>query len=127
MSQLTRIYYNKLVRDLTKDKIEKKGRQCEVRTITDVQEYQQELLKKVREEAYALSMTRSRDEFLEGYADLMMVIETLMVQLEASADELRQVREDNLRRKGAFKKRQYLHWSDDVDYNSEESPQGIPL
>lgn len=127
MSNLTRIYYNKLVRDRTKEKIEKKGKHCDVRTLTDVQEYQQELLKKVREEAYALSMARSREDFLEGYADLMIVIETMMVQLEANAEELREIRDNNLKSKGAFKKRHFLHWSDDVDYNSEESPQGIPL
>ena len=127
MSELTRIYYNKLVRDNTRDKIEAKGRNCEIRTISDVQEYQQELLKKIREEAYALSMAGTRDDFLKGYADLMIVIETLMVQLEANAEELKAVREENLKSKGALKKRHFLHWSDDVEYNSEESPQGIPL
>lgn len=127
MSDLTRIYYNKLVRDNTKDKIEKKGKHCDIRILSDVQEYQQELLKKVREEAYALSMARSRDDFLEGYADLMIVIETMMVQLDATAEELREVRDKNIKSKGTFKKRHFLHWSDDVDYNSEESPQGIPL
>lgn len=42
-----RVYYNKLVRDGIKEKIEKKGEACEVRMIVEVQEFQQELLKKV--------------------------------------------------------------------------------
>ena len=127
MSELTRIYYNKLVRDNTKDKIEAKGHHCEMRVISDVQEFQQELLKKIREEAYSLSMSRSRDDFLKNYADLMIVIESMMVQLDATTEELKEVREKNLQKKGAFKKRHFLTWSDDVGYNSEESPQGIPL
>ena len=41
-----KIFYNKLVRDKIQDKIESKGEQCEVREITDDNEFQQELLKR---------------------------------------------------------------------------------
>jgi predicted house-cleaning noncanonical NTP pyrophosphatase (MazG superfamily) len=127
MAEITRIYYNKLVRDNIPDKIKAKGEHCEVRPATDVQEFQQELMKKIKEEAASLSMARSREEFLGEYADLMMVLETLVQQLEFTTEELHAARQDNLLKKGAYKHRHFLVWSEDVGYSSNESPQGIPL
>jgi predicted house-cleaning noncanonical NTP pyrophosphatase (MazG superfamily) len=127
MSEINRVYYNKLVRDNIPAKIEAKRQKCEIRKITDVQELQQELFKKIREEAASLSMSRTREEFLEEYSDLMAVLETLVRQLEIPKEELIQARRDNLLKKGGYKHGYYLHWSDDVDYRSNESVQGIPL
>ena len=50
MSEINRIYYNKLIRDNIPAKIEAKRQQCEVRKITDVQELQQELFKKIQDD-----------------------------------------------------------------------------
>jgi predicted house-cleaning noncanonical NTP pyrophosphatase (MazG superfamily) len=127
MAEITRIYYNKLVRDNVPAKIEAKREQCAIRKITDSQEFQQELLKKVREEAASLSMVRTREEFLEEYCDLQMVLSTLIEQLEIPVEEIRQAREDNLLKKGAYKHGYFLEWSEDVGYRSNESTQGIPL
>ena len=127
MSEISRVYYNKLVRDNIPAKIEAKKVACETRKISDVQELQQELLKKVNEEASSLSMVRSKEEFLEEYSDLMVVLETLITQLEISKDEILAARKDNLLKKGAYKHGYYLQWSADVGYKSNESPQGIPL
>jgi predicted house-cleaning noncanonical NTP pyrophosphatase (MazG superfamily) len=127
MSEINRVYYNKLVRDNIPAKIEAKRQKCEIRKITDVQELQQELFKKIKEEAASLSMSRTREEFLEEYSDLMAVLETLVRQLEIPKEELIQARRDNLLKKGGYKHGYYLHWSDDVNYRSNESVQGIPL
>lgn len=127
MSEITRVYYNKLIRDNIPAKIESKKEACEVRKITDVQELQQELFKKIQEEAGSLSMVRGKEEFLEEYSDLMVVLETLIKQLDISKDELIAARRDNLLKKGAYKHGYYLHWSADVGYRSNESVQGIPL
>jgi predicted house-cleaning noncanonical NTP pyrophosphatase (MazG superfamily) len=127
MSEVTRIYYNKLVRDNIPDMIKAKHENCEVRHITDVQELQQELFKKIREEAQSLSMTRNKNDFLSEYADLMVVLDTILEQLEVSKDEVVEARRQNLLKKGAYKKQNFLVWSDDVKYQSNESPQGIPL
>jgi len=127
MSITTRVYYNKLVRDNIPDIIKGKREHCEVRHITDVQEFQQELFKKIREEAASLSMARTKQEFLEEYADLMAVLEEIVVQLNISTDELRQVRSENLLRKGRYKHQHFLVWSEDMGYQSNETPQGIPL
>jgi predicted house-cleaning noncanonical NTP pyrophosphatase (MazG superfamily) len=127
MAEITRIYYNKLVRDNIPDKIKAKGEHCEVRPATDVQEFQQELMKKIKEEAASLAMARSHEEFLGEYCDLMTVLETLIGQLEISHEELTAAREDNHLKKGGYKHRHFLVWSEDVGYSSNESPQGIPL
>ena len=125
MNDTDRIYYNKLVRDGIKDKIESKGEACEVRELTDDSEYQQELLKKIAEEASALAMVRSRNEFLDEYADLMVVLDALTAQLEISEADIQVAIKENVERKGLYKKRHYLHWSADSDYVSNETPQGI--
>ena len=120
-----KVFYNKLVRDAIKDKIEGKGELCEVRVITDDAEYQQELLKKITEEAAALVMVRSREEFLDEYADLMVVLDALTAQLEVSEADIQVAIKENVERKGLYKNRHYLHWSADSDYQSNETPQGI--
>lgn len=127
MSEITRVYYNKLVRDNIPDMIRAKREACEVRQITDVQEFQQELFKKIKEEATSLAMVRSKEEFLGEYADLMMVLETIMHQLDITPEEVHAAREQNLLKKGGYKHQHYLLWSEDVGYQSNESPQGIPL
>jgi predicted house-cleaning noncanonical NTP pyrophosphatase (MazG superfamily) len=127
MSEINRVYYNKLVRDNIPAKIESKHQKCDIRKITDVQELQQELFKKIQEEAASLSMSRTKESFLEEYCDLMVVLDTLIKQLEISKEELIAARKDNLIHKGSYKHGYYLHWSDDVDYRSNESVQGIPL
>lgn len=127
MSEINRIYYNKLVRDNVPAKIEAKRQSCEIRKITDVQELQQELFKKIKEEAASLAMCRTKESFLEEYSDLMVVLETLIKQLEISKEELIDFRRENLVKKGAYKQGHFLVWSDDVNYRSSESVQGIPL
>jgi predicted house-cleaning noncanonical NTP pyrophosphatase (MazG superfamily) len=127
MSITTRVYYNKLVRDNIPDIIKGKREECEVRPITDVQEFQQELFKKIKEEAASLSMARSKEEFLEEYADLMAVLEEIVLQLDITPEDLRTVRSENILRKGRYKHQHFLIWSEDVGYQSNESPQGIPL
>jgi predicted house-cleaning noncanonical NTP pyrophosphatase (MazG superfamily) len=122
---MTRVYYNKLVRDNIKAKIESRGESCEVRVVTDTDEYQQELLKKVREEAEGLAKAVSRAEFLSEYADLMVVLDALTAHLELTEADIRVAMTENVEKKGLYKLRHFLHWSDAGDYQSNETPQGI--
>lgn len=102
------------------------GAAFEVRTIVDVAEFQQELLKKVQEEASALSRVRSRTEFLDEYADLMVVLDALCALEEFSEADIQEAMAQNLKRKGVFSERLFLQWSaDDATYTSNETPQGI--
>lgn len=127
MSEITRVYYNKLVRDNIPDIIRAKRESCEVRQICDVQEFQQELFKKIKEEANSLAMVRTKNEFIGEYTDLMIVLDTIIKQLEISPAEIAEARAENLLKKGEYKHQHFLIWSEDVGYQSNESPQGIPL
>lgn len=127
MTKVNRIYHNKLVRDNIPSIIKGRRKECEVIQITDTLEFQQELFKKIKEEADALTMTKNKEDFLDKYADLMMVLNTIMRQLEITTEEMKEVKQENNLRKGAFKHQQFLRWSDDVDYETTGSPHGIPL
>lgn len=122
---MSRVYYNKLIRDKIPEKIESKGEKYEVRTISDDQEYEQELLKKVTEEASALSCVRSREEFIDEYADLIIVLKALTSLKKFSSSEIEEAINKNIDKKGGFNKRHFLHWSADTDYKSNETPQGL--
>ena len=122
---MKRVYYNKLVRDGIKDKIELKGEECSVRVIVDEAEFEQELLKKVVEEASALAHVRSRQEFLSEYCDLMVVLDALTHKLEISEADIKVAMTENVTNKGLFKYHHFLEWSDDAGYKSNETPQGL--
>jgi predicted house-cleaning noncanonical NTP pyrophosphatase (MazG superfamily) len=122
---MSKVYYNKLVRDGIKDKIEGNGETCEVRVLTENEEFEQELLKKVREEAEGLSKAKSREEFLAEYADLMAVLDALTQLLEISEADIRVAITENVAKKGLYKERHFLHWSAVGKYESNETPQGL--
>lgn len=120
-----KVFYNKLVRDGIVAKIESAGEACSVREVTDMQEFQQELCKKVLEEASGLAKARSRAEFLSEYADLMVVLDALTATMEFSEADVQVALQENVAQKGLFKKRHFLHWSEAGTYESNETPQGI--
>ncbi len=122
---MSKVYYNKLVRDGIKAKIERNGETCEVRVLTDDAEFEQELLKKVREEAEGLAKAKNRQEFLEEYADLMAVLDALTAHLEISEADIRVAITENVTKKGLYKNRHFLHWSSAGEYQSNETPQGL--
>jgi len=122
---MSRVYYNKLVRDKIQAKIENKGETCEVRAIADSDEFTQELLKKVKEEAQALASSRTREEFLSEYADLMTVLDALTAELEITEADIKVALIENIDKKGLYKLRHFLHWSADAGYKSNETPQGV--
>lgn len=122
---MKKVFYNKLVRDGIQNKIVSKGEACEVRVIEDDAEFEQELLKKVSEEASALAFTTTREEFLNEYADLMVVLDALTHHFEFSEADIQTAMTENVEKKGFFKNRHFLHWSEARDYKSNETPQGI--
>jgi predicted house-cleaning noncanonical NTP pyrophosphatase (MazG superfamily) len=123
---MRKIYYNKLIRDKIPEIIESNGSKYEVREIEDVEEYQQQLLKKVREEAAGVSRSRDREHFFEELADLIVVIDALKAAYNVDEAELREAIESNRVRKGGFDKKLFLHYATDEDgYKSDETPQGI--
>lgn len=122
---MNRVFYNKLVRDRIPDIIREKKESCKTRTLKSDAEFQQELLKKVAEEAGELSRTRTRRSFLSEYADLSVVLDALTMQMEITPAELQVALKENIARKGGYTRRLYLCWSEDAEYTSNETPQGV--
>ena len=120
-----KVFYNKLIRDGVPSKITRNGGEYEIRKIQDTSEFQQELLKKVSEEAKGLAHSRTRDEFLQEYADLMVVLDSLTKEMELSEADIKTAIEENMEKKGGFNDRVFLHWSTDDTHKSNETPQGI--
>lgn len=110
----SRVIYNKLIRDLIPNKIEKNGGSCEVRRIDNDVEFKEELLKKVKEEAEELTSASTREDFLSEYADLMVALDTLTKLMEFSEADIRTALTENIDRKGGFNERLFLHWSSDT-------------
>lgn len=121
---MKKVYYNKLIRDKIADKIISQKESCETRELGD-EEFEQELLKKINEEASSLSRVRSRDEFLDELADLDIVIDEIKRIQNISPEEITLVKQKNIEKKGGFDKKLFLHWSEDKEYKSNETPQGI--
>ena len=90
--------YNKLVRDLIPDIIEKDGKQCEVE-ITDQSNIQMLLEEKMIEEFNEYL----EDKNLEELADMLEVIFGLAHHLGYSEEELIEKRNSKLAERGGFK------------------------
>lgn len=121
---MKKVYYNKLVRDGIPKKIELVGESYSVREIVEDDEYEQELLKKVTEEASALAHVTTRVDFLQEYSDLMVVLDALTAHYEFSEADIKLALEANVGKKGLFKSRYFLEWSQAGTYKSNESAQG---
>ena len=116
---MNRVYYNKLIRDNIPDKIAGKGSECETRELSQ-EEFEQELLKKVGEEAGALPKAGSREELVAELADVVDVIEELKKAKHISDTELAAAQAENQKKKGGFAKRLFLIWSSDDGYKTNE-------
>jgi len=119
-----RIYYNKLVWDNVPDLIREKGKECEIRTL-DNDEFEVEILKKVEEEASALPETASRQELIDELADVVTCVEYIKSIKNITELELADALERHSRRKGRFENKNYLVWSSDSTYETNEKAKTV--
>jgi predicted house-cleaning noncanonical NTP pyrophosphatase (MazG superfamily) len=119
-----RIYYNKLVWDKVPDIIHEKGKQCEVRELSD-EEFEIELLRKVEEEASALPETASRQELIDELADVVTVIEYIKELKGITELELADALERHAHKRGRFEKKLFLVWSSDSTYVTNEKAKTV--
>lgn len=109
---MARVEFNKLIRDRLKEKIEGKGDACEVEVLVDDERFKAALLAKLVEEAEELRKTKSRQEFLSEYADLMAVLEELISLYALSEADIKLSMVENMEKKGGYKARHFLRWSE---------------
>jgi predicted house-cleaning noncanonical NTP pyrophosphatase (MazG superfamily) len=98
-------HHNKLVRDLIPSIIEKDGRTCQTRILSD-EDYMRELLRKLREEVEEFTDLPA----IEELADILEVVRALAETLGTDVSKLEAVREKKALDRGAFKERIYLEW-----------------
>lgn len=101
------IQYNKLVRDLIPDIIQKEGKRYQTRILAD-EEYKDALIKKLQEEVTEFT----EESNLEELADILEVVGALAEALGADKAAAEDVREQKALERGGFKKRIFLEWVD---------------
>lgn len=116
---MKRVYYRKLIRDKVPDAMRRKGVAFEARNMP-VAEFKKELLKKVGEEASALPALKKAKDIMAELADVLDVAAEIQKVFKISSAALRAAQKENAVRKGGFKKRVYLEWSEDNGYKTNE-------
>jgi predicted house-cleaning noncanonical NTP pyrophosphatase (MazG superfamily) len=117
--KIKKIYYNKLVRDKIPEVIKKAGGVSEFKKISS-KRFGIELLKKVGEEATGLLSAKSKKELMSEIADVVAVVDEIKKFKKITDGELKAAMKANMERKGGFKKKLYLVWSQDTGYRTNE-------
>ena len=95
--------YNKLVRDLIPDIIEKSGNECRTRILSD-EEYLKMLDAKLDEELSEYH----QDQNIEELADLLELIQAATIARGYTLEELESVRAEKAKKRGGFDKKIFL-------------------
>lgn len=112
---MKKVYYNKLIRDKIPEVIRANGSDCEVKILSD-DDFVNELLKKVEEEARELSECQNRKEIIEELSDVIDVIEEVKKVKNISEEEINEAKIKSMERKGGFDKKLFLVWSSNDGY-----------
>ena len=99
--------YNKLVRDLIPQVIEKSGSKFSTR-ILDKSEHLTEIKNKLYEEVKEFEATDNRKDALEELADILELIHAALPIHEATYEELEQIRLAKKKKRGGFNEGIYL-------------------
>ncbi|MFS2171489.1 nucleoside triphosphate pyrophosphohydrolase [Priestia megaterium] len=99
--------YNKLVRDKIPAIIEQSGKTFKSRVLQR-EEYQNELIKKAKEELREYIEAPTHQDAIEELADLLEVMQALAAVHGATPEQLEKVREEKARERGKFDDRVYL-------------------
>ncbi|MDD5341894.1 MAG: nucleoside triphosphate pyrophosphohydrolase [Patescibacteria group bacterium] len=119
MPKIKKIYYNKLIRDKIPQVMEKSGARYNVHVISQKQ-FKEELLKKVGEEASGLLTSKNKIGVIQEIGDVITVIEEIKRIFKITDREIKQTMVRAFKRKGGFRKRLYLVWSEDTGYRTNE-------
>jgi len=101
-----KIIYNKLIRDRIAEIIEKAGKKAKTRVL-DKKEYENELKKKLAEEATELIEAKN-DKLLNELVDVQELIDAILEVKGISKEELTKFQKQKRKKRGGFKKRLFL-------------------
>lgn len=100
-------YYNKLVRDLVPEIIEKEGKKVNYRTLTP-EELKDAALDKLLEEANELKKAKTNADRINEMADIVTVLTTIRTIFDIDIEEVYKVAGDKLFEKGGFRNGMFL-------------------
>jgi len=104
-----RFSHEKLVRDKTIERLEKRGASVKTRRL-GLQDYVVELEKKLVEEAGEVLGTNTAQERLSELADVLEVISALAGAAGSSLSEVERIRQEKILARGSFDKRTYCEY-----------------
>lgn len=116
---MKKVYYRKLIRDKIPEKMTRVGAAFEIRKLGK-KKFEKELLKKVSEEASGLLTARNKNGLVEELADVLDVVDEIRRFKKIKTSEIQKAQKENTRKKGGFRKRIYLVWSEDNGYRTNE-------
>jgi predicted house-cleaning noncanonical NTP pyrophosphatase (MazG superfamily) len=99
--------YNKLVRDLIPEIIERGGKTCNTR-ILDEAEYKTELRTKLAEELNEYLETTDDQNAMEELADIFELLHALTAIHGSNVEQLELIRADKAEKRGGFKEKVFL-------------------
>ncbi|KGP91251.1 phosphoribosyl-ATP pyrophosphohydrolase [Pontibacillus chungwhensis BH030062] len=99
--------YNKLVRDLIPQVIEKTGKSFKTNILPD-EEYHSELRKKLEEETEEYLNADNDKDALEELADMLELMNVLAEQHGSSMEEVEKVRKEKAEKRGSFYDKVFL-------------------
>ena len=111
---MSKITYNKLIRDRIPEIIAASGKTCST-IILDNESFFQELKNKLVEEANELLHAQSQKELLNELADLLEVIESIIHSCGFSHEQLHEIQSRKLTERGGFKQRLFLEYVEEPD------------
>ena len=119
MVKIKKIFYNKLVRDKIPEVIKKAGGEAEFRVLSE-SEYKKELLLKVGEEASGLLKCKTKEDIQKELADVKAVIDEIKKEWNITDEDISDAEKAAFDKKGGFKKKLFLVWSEDTGYKTNE-------
>lgn len=103
-------YHQKLIRDKIPKFIEERGGNFETRVL-DNEEFEEELKKKLVEEAKEV-VGASDKEMLNELSDVLELVKSIAARYKIGFEEVVRYQEKKREERGAFGKRLFLIWSD---------------
>lgn len=105
---MSKIIYNKLIRDKIPEIIKSKGEFADVSQLSET-DFKEALKAKMMEESHELNEATDRSEVLNELSDIAELIRAVAQNYEISLEEIENYRLKKLRERGGFEKRLRLN------------------
>lgn len=123
---MKKVVYNKLVRDGIPAHLDEYKLTYDIRPITDDAIFEQEVRKKIVEEALEVQAAGNREELIKEMADVAEVLRVLQGIHGVTPEEVEVARVAKRDKKGGFDQRLFVAWCEDHGYEERKKQQDAP-